>query len=130
MCFICQDTQEHFAEEDIQVYKLLRYITSYEEGIAISHLVTYYQETPVTLYKLQPQVKIEIEEISNYYPSNRKTRLITEGYHSYKEPAYSRFIFPQAILYKAYIPKGTRYFENDTEIVSENLVITEKIKEI
>jgi len=51
---------------------------------------------------------------------------INEGYHSFKTEYFAKidwlFGFRKKI-YKMKIPAGTRYFENDTEYVSETIIM-------
>lgn len=90
-----------------------------------------------------PYKKMEVELDFHYYQEGKNifdkfsfdqgtTCIeINRGLHSYKnwlDAKFSKLLDSRLIIYKAIIPKGSIYFDNDRNYASDNLIITsEKI---
>ena len=113
MCFVLDDKYlfPQVAEKDIVCYKILDRRTSPHQ---------YW-------FEYKKNEKTERIRLVVHQNNAVDTAWINEGYHSYKSfwqyiPKYDNFAqIPRAHfgIYKMVIPKGTTYYENDSEYVSE-----------
>lgn len=111
MCFTVTDPKIKIAKEDIVCYKTIKH---HRNG-AVSQVMEY------RYYKNKrcPSVKLRKQETS--YCCTTNVYEITRGYHSYITEDYFDLWNggPNAIFI---IPKGTRYYENYHERVSETII--------
>lgn len=122
MCFIIDPKQPDFkiAENDIDCYKL-----SWEdrENVVSDIFRPFHRE--YFTYTLNKKTKDEI-----VCPSFFGSDSINEGYHSFKDESklIGTFGITPRATGKFIIPKGTKYYENDYEYVSETLIFKGYIK--
>ena len=127
MCFEVKNLKCKKAKEDIQCLKVIRKDNS--PAYRWSHGVT----TPYIKNEKMPIVKIKI--INSAISTNKS---IFEGYHSTKistgqtneelkhevvAMGGSEITLKDIKLAKFIIPKGTRYYENDNQYVSETIIM-------
>ena len=115
MCFILsEDSKPKIAEEDIICYKIVETVVLSPDIEEVASLFTGYV---YTLGELNPKVIIKV---ANSFS-------IDKGYHSYikrlEKSWYSSSFSHHRELVECTIPKGTLYYANDHEYVSENIII-------
>ena len=103
MCFIVKTKRQMTAKRDIECYKLFTKSTE-----ALCSFFTYKINTENT--------------VINLHPIGRK---IEEGYHSYKNYNSIDYGWIHDTLRRCIIPKGSKYYVNDTEYVSSNIIVKE-----
>jgi hypothetical protein len=109
MCFSVDrnSPQRLIATENITVYKIA---TSFMWGLICKpsfHNYLYIKN------KLQRKIDLYV----NYNDS------IDEGYHSYKNSETAKyFVLGNQSIFEFIIPKGSEYYENNTEIVSNQII--------
>jgi len=117
MCFniACGMEEALYAKEDIECWKIIR-----EDNTPV-YIWTHQNDTPYIINKLAKKV-----------PIIKEHNFIYRGYHSSKEN-YKNELIPYALessdtilredlrLARFIIPKGTRYYENKSEYVSETI---------
>jgi hypothetical protein len=109
MCFITTTkARAKIAKTDIKCWK---YLFPYYAGRK-------YESACVWNFSYTPNVLMQHIDIK------KEGSLINEGYHSYKSKETSdNAKNPQHETYLFIIPKGTRYYENNTEYVSETIML-------
>lgn len=117
MCFFISKKypNELTAKRDIVCYKLLRDgYPQYESGFG---KYQYNKRNPPV--SLVPRASLSFS-------------YIMEGYHSYRERKFTLFFSTQYLginqLVKFIIPKGAKYYKNDTEYVSSTIIRKKIIK--
>jgi hypothetical protein len=120
MCFeLSHNSKAKIARKDIVCYKEVENVGSPFEIVIRS----FFAEYPYELGKLNKPVKIRIQKCID-----EDKEIIHKGYHSY-EFIPKCLIFPNDVIVKCIIPKGTKYYSNlDGEYVSENIIIKEILK--
>ena len=120
MCFTISEkyTNELTAEEDIKVYK--HGTSKCFDWIYLSP----YQHFEYLRFKKQK--KIYLVPYVTYFLD----KCIDNGYHSYKELKTAQVFekHENSSVYEFKIPKGAKYYKNDTEIVSNQIIYIKKIK--
>lgn len=134
MCFIFSDnTKRLIAQKDITCYKI---VYRRKERLKDTY-ISRYQNHTYRIRKIQEQINlIPLQIKRTIFPSNTEVQMteINEGYHSYKKQSnlslWITFAYPNFCLCEAkfIIPKGTVYYENDTEYVSERIKMVEILK--
>jgi len=133
MCLVTTQKLAKKAKEDIIVYKIVR--KSDSEDIFLSLYAKFPYEKN-TLYITTLKFK------KGYFFRNRKVhfKLITEGFHAYKSKiqdvhiSLKEYLHNQLFKYFPYmlveciIPEGANYYENNTEIVADQIIIKKIIK--
>ena len=110
MCFDVKSKRAKIAKENIKCYKYLFpefYGNKYECAVKEFHYIP---------NKLNKRIKIK-----------KNGSRIDEGYHSYRKRETSESC-KDAGRHQTYlfiIPKGTRYFENEEQYVSETIMLVE-----
>jgi hypothetical protein len=139
MCFQGTDKQLYVAEEDIVCYKEVTKLTAktclsywtefkYKFGklynLLNSCAVTTggYDNTPdpedITLQnKLFLDDRLINKDLANYFE-------VHKGFHSFKFKKETDCIRPNV---RCIIPKGSEYYQNETEYVSNQIIIVEKL---
>lgn len=132
------------ADKDIECYKNFRLediifkqksIFKFKFGKKkIIQLISLFKEYKYTPYKKQKIINLKPKELSydpdifnNYKIMGYK---IDAGYHSYNtiERAKKSIFFGDEVVIKCIIPKGTEYYiNNDDEIVSSTIIVTDQI---
>lgn len=111
MCFIIdKQSRSKRAKSDINCWKELE----------VNNVPFFKDEyPPYKKNKINPIVKIKKRKDSD------ETYFIKEGYHSWKtnEIAIDESWRISANIHRFIIPKGTRYFENKEEYVSETIIM-------
>lgn len=120
MCFISYlNPEELIASKNIICYKIVlktkekNKVTAYMNP---SHIYT--------LEKLNKKIKLNVHQYNLRYH-------IYEGYHSIITKDYLKrkyTLIDNMVYVKCIIPKGTKYYKNVTEMVSENIIIKKIIK--
>lgn len=126
MCFESTNTKRYIAEEDIPCYKMVWDITSR----TCKSFHTYFGYEFGELYTLLNSQSVQsgymIDENPDGFlkPQTCTTYgddiMIDIGFHSYIEQDYRAHV-------KCIIPKGSEYYMNDEEYVSNQLIIKEQI---
>lgn len=146
MCWITErNINEKIASKDIVCFKLFReqdiiYRTKHFLGfklgkpkiIKLNSIIQHFEYIP---YKKQKSINLHIESwkpiIDFIHYKIKKCVKIEEGYHSYATLATAKFnktSSPLTIIVRCIIPKGAVYYLNeDDEIVSSTIIITDKI---
>jgi len=118
MCYVVERNElPRIAEEDILVYKnTLEWHRKPDQGFE-----SLYREYRYYPNDEHPKVALELEEPEHLM--NTSTKFINKGYHSYTKDIndkhlvdYIRFVSAEFI-----IPKGTKYYHNGCEYVSETI---------
>lgn len=121
MCFEIKEHVAHVAEEDIEVFKL-GYSTTFENEFNSSVREFFYAVGEVQeKVKLLVQdhrskidrLSVELELVEAY---------IDRGYHSYNEFKLDLFNLYEGGVGTFVIPKGSTYYQNETERVSDCIV--------
>jgi len=113
MCFTTdKKTRSKVAKTDIEVWKAM-YMNHITE-VLLSAVKAYYYKPG----KLQPVIKLRKHTIGSDFPWMYSQ--INEGYHSHTTPHHASKWAHDEIV-KFIIPKGTRYYKNDTDYVSETI---------
>lgn len=128
MCFhLLKSSQAKIAKEDIECWKLLI------DGNRPPFYGVHYRTEPYVKGILSPRVRIR--KARDHDPmSDENCRVIEKGYHSYIDGGFCvskavryRSIFDVDVLVKRFIiPKGTRYYRNGSEYVSETIMLVEE----
>lgn len=134
MCLVVhRDTQKKIAEEDIIVYKELRYI--YENVVSAC-----YQDFE---YVLNTFYKTEIKESEEQYHTcydelddhtlsstyenwtrNKDLVSYAQGFHSaMSQDRFKELSYYNSSIYECVIPKGSEYYENLSGLVVSNQII-------
>ena len=109
MCFNTSKlARAKIAKEDIECWKALNEING-----ELRSMCTDYQYIKG---KINPVIKIE--KVHNYYFYE-----IREGYHSCRTVIEAESWGCGSVVHKFIIPKGTRYYSNRTEYVSETIIL-------
>ena len=114
MCFeTSESAKAKIAEKDIKCFKFLA-----EDYSALCFLFNYKmnQKTKNVILKI-----VESEESGTGFAINK-------GYHSYIDPSSAPYWLRSSeskSVYNFIIPAGARYFENETEYVSETIMLVE-----
>jgi hypothetical protein len=108
------DNHHKNADEDIDCWKVLNKNCSPLYGGTNMFKATHSVITPYKKGKVNPKIVLNVQ--SGF--------MINEGYHSYKTKsmaisAYDNHGDTMCRIKKFIIPKGTKYFENSSEYVSE-----------
>lgn len=120
MCFTFSNGKRPYkktAKEDIHVIKYgWKYMNKDEYWQKSKWHVSLLQHYAYQVNEVQPKVKLEIE---NYY-----LKTIVLGYHSYRSFEKSATLWHWDLIAHFVIPKGTKYYEDETNghIVSETIV--------
>lgn len=132
------------ANKDIECYKNFRFedITFKQKSIfnfkfdkkKIIQLFSLFKKYLYIPYKKQQIIDLKSKEIS-YFPYGFEDcriigYIINEGYHSYTsiKSAKEKIFYPDEVIIKCIIPKGTEYYiNNDNEIVSSTIIVTDQI---
>ena len=147
MCWITErNINEKIASKDIVCFKLFReqdivYRTKHFLGfklgkpkiVKLNSVIQHFEYIP---YKKQKSVNLHKKYLS--YPIINSTHFkikkyikIEEGYHSYAtldRAKYIKTFQPSSIIVECIIPKDAIYYLNeDDEIVSSNIIVTDKI---
>lgn len=107
MCFYTTKTaRAKIAKTDIECWKRLK---PNKTPLFYSHLPRYLKN------KKSPKIKI-----------HKHFDVVEQGYHSFKTrhivELFTCFL-GESCVHKFIIPKGTRYYENETEYVSETIIL-------
>lgn len=116
------------ANEDIEVIKIVR---KNGETPFHNYVVAFNERLPKV--SIVPQYGSRLAMIEVGYHSYSKKIVITEQLATFTVLALNSFCNYQkdCCFYKAYIPKGTTYYENDNgEIVSESLFVTDDVMQL
>ena len=112
MCFVTTKTaRAKIAKEDIECWKTLYH----KEDRKYSACENYVYVKDI----IQPQVKIKKD-------MGYDEVFINQGYHSCRTIEETKTWVecdPIMIIHKFIIPKGTRYFENEEDYVSETIIL-------
>lgn len=126
MCFWINESKEFkkakVADRNIVCYKVSNHP---KQSRVKNYLRPYFQfEFKYLLSKSAPKQSLDADR------SFDGKRYIREGYHSYKDSNHSWVVFKGSMkkIGKFIIPKGTKYYENKTEYVSETLIFKGYIK--
>lgn len=117
MCYVLKENEESkIADKDIVVYKIIcsdgTPLHNYKEGFKYNFLSRFFCK----------KVNIKVQK-------SHKENIIFEGYHSYRSLEYAKGIrVYSTIIRKFIIPKGTKYYCNNNEYVSERILMRNKIK--
>lgn len=112
MCYYVRRTKGRVAKEDIAVDKYFEWLNK--------SIVSPYRSYPY-IKAIQPKIPLIIDRRSRPYT-------ISKGYHSYIEGTDAvSFFLKQQIGIKCIIPKGAEYFTNGFQIVSDQIILTNKI---
>ena len=132
------------ADKDIECYKNFRLndiifkqksIFKFKFGKKkIIQLISLFKEYKYKPYKKQKIIDLKPIEIS-YFPYGFEDYgiigyIINEGYHSYTsiKSAKEKIFYPDEVIIKCIISKGTEYYiNNDNEIVSSTIIVTDQI---
>lgn len=107
MCFIVKGIRQ-IAKKDIVVFK-----RGFEHG---DFMMSQYYGFTYVLKELNRKIEL---------PDKKYGYEINKGYHSYNNVPSTTYTSLHA--FKCIIPKGTIYYENDNERVSENIIIVKKV---
>lgn len=146
MCWITErNINEKIASKDIVCFKLFReqdivYRTKHFLGfklgkpkiVKLNSVIQHFEYIP---YKKQKSINLHIESdkpiIDFIHYKIKEYVRIEEGYHSYATLAIAKFnktSSPITIIVGCIIPKGAVYYLNeDGEIVSSTIIVTDKI---
>lgn len=146
MCWITErNINEKIASKDIVCFKLFRkqdivYRTKHSLGfklgkpkiVKLNSVIQHFEYIP---YKKQKSINLHIESckpiIDFIHYKIKEYVIIEEGYHSYATLATAKFnktSSPLTIIVGCIIPKGAVYYLNeDDEIVSSTIIVTDKI---
>ena len=122
---------KHLAQEDIKCYKVFDKLSIvWDDSKKIREVTSLYKRYLYIPYGVNPKINIVhpswlVDLLDDYKYSWR----IDEGYHSYAtlNAAMSDFNKLSRII-ECIIPEGSEYYINDdNEIVSSNIIITDKI---
>lgn len=131
------------ADKDIECYKNFRLndiilkqksIFKFKFGKKkITQLISLFKEYKYKPYKKQKIIDLKPIEIS-YFPYGFEDfgiigYKINAGYHSYTsiKSAKEKIFYPDEVIIKCIIPKGTEYYiNNDNEIVSSTIIVTDQ----
>ena len=128
MCFVVDSDKEKIAIEDITCYKVLISLPFWGRLLYFYGQCTYFKYWFWYKYFPCKKVNIKIDFVASPYQT------IEEGYHSYRNSSIINELHGyynidnNLILVEFIIPKGTRYFENKTEYVSERIKLKYAIK--
>ena len=115
MCFIVTNKRVKIAKKNIVCYK----VSTFRQQGKLSTFTPCYQNC-FTYIKNEPTTKVEL--MIKYGEIHR-------GYHSYITLKACRDVsYRKTRIGKFIIPKGTRYYENEDEYVSETLIFKGYIK--
>lgn len=132
------------ADKDIECYKNFRFedITFKQKSIfnfkfgknKIIQLISLFKKYKYIPYKKQQIINLKPIELF-YYPDSFNNHGIIDykidiGYHSYDtiKIAQKNIFFDNEVIIKCIIPKGTEYYiNNDNEIVSSTIIVTDQI---
>lgn len=140
MCWISYNIPiKKIATEDITCYKLFSrdavvwkkrkfWFNSQKIIEKFTSLCMEYMYIP---YKENPKVNLTCLKEIDWMWDNVYHWYIDEGYHSYEildRVRDQKYIYFRTIIVKCIIPKGSEYYVNeDHEIVSSNIIVTDKI---
>ena len=145
MCWISgNELTKLIADKDIECYKNFRFedITFKQKSIfkfkfgkkKIIQIISLYKEYKYIPYKKQKIIDLKPIGVSyNLYGFEDSWIIgyrIDAGYHSYNtiEIAQKNIFFGNEVVIKCIIPKGTEYYiNNDNEIVSSTIIVTDQI---
>lgn len=106
MCFsTTKNAKAKIAEKDIECYKIL-----------IRGIYAPCQKKRYKKNESNPNVPLVKRRDGNYY-------MIDKGYHSYKTLGSAKASWLLGKIVRFIIPKGTRYYSNRIEYVSETIVM-------
>lgn len=147
MCWISGNKlTKLIADKDIECYKNFRFedITFKQKSIfnfkigkkKIIQIISLFKKYKYIPYKKQQIIDLKFKPIELfYYPygvenNENKGYKIDAGYHSYNtiEIAQKSKFFGNEVVIKCIIPKDTEYYiNNDNEIVSSTIIVTDQI---
>ena len=104
------------AKRDIECYKAMR---PFRNGCQ-SAMQDYFYE----FNKLNKHIELEF---CLYNVTIRNKSIILKGYHSDRYIKNARNGWGNIPVYRCIIPKGSKYYVNDTEYVSSNIIVKEII---
>jgi len=136
MCFTSRNTTKYIAEEDIVCYKIVR---KHGYNSFLSYY-TYFKYYLNILYTMKDcKYELILEHYRQYIPIQHTLDsnemyiiygdpgiIIYAGYHSYisYEMCYMNIRFNSYVV-KCIIPKGSTYYMNEDEYVSNQIIIKE-----
>jgi hypothetical protein len=126
MCFqLNKDSKPLIADKDITCYKTLRCYKHTELRSSI-------QGFRYFIGKINPKVRLDVSYASSVTASSNilihQVKEINRGYHSYIRdhsmgPELLYFAVGIELSFKCTIPKGTKYYMNDLQYVSETIIV-------
>ena len=114
-----------FSIEDIK-YKVNKFLGITFRKESIKELYSLYKEYKYIPYAANPEVAIHCKKRNGIY----SWWAIDKGYHSYSTLSKAEFVRCKIfeLIVKCTIPKGSVYYLNENnEIVSSNIIVTDKI---
>lgn len=145
MCWTSRnELNKLISDKDIECYKNFRLndiifkqksIFKFKFGKKkIIQLISLFKKYKYTPYKKQQIIDLKPIELF-YYPNNFYDNKIIDykiytGYHSYNaiERAKENIFYIDEVIIKCIIPKDTEYYiNNDNEIVSSTIIVTDQI---
>lgn len=132
------------ADKDIECYKNFKFngiifkqksIFNFKIGKKkIIQIISLFKKYKYIPYKKQQIIDLKFKPIESFYYSYNNYKIIgykiDAGYHSYNtiEIARKNIFFGDEVVIKCIIPKGTEYYiNNDNEIVSSTIIVTDQI---
>lgn len=121
MCFFVESNKELTAKKDIICYKFLQVVEE-DSGMLVSPFIDH-------VYFLGEINKLN-KKLMTYNLGDAK--LIHEGFHSGNSFMIKTWgdrpeIFKNYSLFQCTIPKGSKYYKNEMEYVSDAIIINKKI---
>ena len=117
------------AHEDIKCYTVFNKTNIVWNNSKIKEIISLYRNYLYIPYNINPEINIVYPNYLIDFIYDEYSYCIQEGYHSYSTfniaKLYSNNFFP---IIECSIPKGSEYYVNeDHEIVSSNIIVTDKI---
>ena len=124
---MCYDLKKYerakIAKTDLHFFKVYRkrlHRARYIIGKS-SSLISPHRNMVVEVGQTLPKVKI----VKSKYP----LVVIKEGYHCYvNKPKDGGLAFWKLFVVRVTIPKGTKYYSNDCEVVAEQITVNERVR--
>ena len=114
-----------FSIEDIK-YKVKKFLGIPFRKVGIEELYSLYKQYKYIPYATNPKVTIYYRKYNDIY----SWWAIDKGYHSYSTLSKAEFVRCKIfeLIVECTIPKGSVYYLNENnEIVSSNIIVTDKI---
>ena len=123
---MCYDLKKYerakIAKTDLHFFKVYRKpLPLAARYIGESTLISPHRNMVVEVGQTLPKIKIVK---SKEYP----LVVIKEGYHCYiNKPKDGNLAFWNLLFVRVTIPKGTKYYSNDCELVAEQIIVNEEV---